>query len=94
VFATIGVGKEAYNRKDLDTLLLVTPFAARAHSAITFQQSVGRILREHPSKKPPAVFLFLDSNVDLCRGMIYSLVNEAKRNGYRVKRDWRPKQQI
>lgn len=94
VFATIGVGKEAYNRKDLDTLLLVTPFAARAHSAITFQQSVGRILREHPSKKPPAVFLFLDSNVDLCRGMIYSLVNEAKRNGYQVKRNWRPKQLI
>lgn len=90
VFATVGVGKEAYNRRDLDTLLLVTPFAAKAHSAITFQQSVGRILREHPTKKPPVVFLFLDSNVDLCRGMIYSLIQESKRNGYEVKRDWRP----
>lgn len=94
VFATVGVGKEAYNRKDLDTLLLVTPFAARAHSAITFQQSVGRILRAHPTKKPPAVFLFLDRDIDLCKGMIYSLVREAKRNGYQVKTDWRPKQII
>lgn len=92
VFATIGVGKEAYNRKDLDTLLLVTPFAARAHSAITFQQSVGRILRSYPNKKPPVVFLFLDNNIDLCRGMIHSLLKEAKRNGYEVKRNWRPKQ--
>lgn len=92
VFATVGVGKEAYNRKDLDTLLLVTPFAARAHSAITFQQSVGRILRAHPNKKPPVVFLFLDNSVDLCRGMIYSLIQEAKRNGYEVKRKWRPGQ--
>lgn len=92
VFATIGVGKEAYNRKDLDTLVLVTPFAARAHSAITFQQSVGRILRAHPSKKPPVVFLFLDNNVDLCRGMIHSLIRESKRNGYEVKREWRPGQ--
>jgi superfamily II DNA or RNA helicase len=92
VFATIGVGKEAYNRKDLDTLLLLTPFAARAHSAITFQQSVGRILRAHPTKKPPVVFLFLDENIDLCRGMIHSLIKEAKRSGYEVKRRWRPGQ--
>jgi superfamily II DNA or RNA helicase len=94
VFATVGVGKEAYNRKDLDTLLLVTPFAARSHSAITYQQSVGRILRELPGKKPPAVFLFMDSDVDLCRGMIYSLISESKRNGYEVKTDWRPRQLI
>jgi superfamily II DNA or RNA helicase len=90
VFATIGVGKEAYNRKDLDTLLLLTPFAARSHSAITLQQSVGRIQRSHPGKKDPRVFLFLDSNIDLCRGMIFSLIKEAKRGGYEVKRDWRP----
>lgn len=94
VFATIGVGKEAYNRKDLDTLLLVTPFAARAHSAITFQQSVGRILREHPNKKPPVVFLFMDSQIDICRGMIFSLMQEAKRNGYEVKTNWRPGQLV
>jgi superfamily II DNA or RNA helicase len=94
VFATIGVGKEAYNRKDLDILLLVTPFAARAHSAITFQQRVGRILRSHPNKKPPAVFLFLDSSIDICRGMIFSLIQEAKRSGYEVKRNWRPRQII
>jgi superfamily II DNA or RNA helicase len=94
VFATIGVGKEAYNRKDLDTLVLVTPFAAKAHSAITFQQSIGRILRAHPNKKPPAVFLLLDNNVDLCRGMIHSLIREAKRNGYEVKRNWRPGQLV
>jgi superfamily II DNA or RNA helicase len=90
VFATIAVGREAYNRKDLDTLLLVTPFAARAHSAITFQQSIGRIQRKHPGKRQPQVFLFLDSGIDLCRGMIYSLIREAKRNKYEVKKDWKP----
>jgi len=90
VFATVGVGKEAYNRKDLDTLLLVTPFAAKSHSAITFQQSVGRIQRKHPGKKHPMVFLFLDSNLEMCRGMIYSLIRESKKQGFEVKKNWRP----
>jgi len=90
VFATVAIGREAYNRRDLDTLLLLTPFAARSHSAITLQQSVGRIQRAMPGKKDPHVFLFLDTGIDICRGMIFSLVREAKRSGYEVKRDWRP----
>lgn len=89
VFASVGVGAAAYNRKELDTLLLLTPFAARKHSAITFQQSVGRILRALPGKKPPWVFLFLDKNVEICRGMIHSLMQESERNGYRVITKWR-----
>jgi superfamily II DNA or RNA helicase len=84
VFATMGVGKEAYNRKDLDTLLLLTPFAAHSHAAIAFDQSVGRIQRHHPGKKDPRVYLFLDSDIDMCRGMIFSLVAHAKKKGFPI----------
>jgi superfamily II DNA or RNA helicase len=88
VFASIGVGAAAYNRKDLDTLILMTPFAARSHSAITFQQSVGRILRDLPGKKDPWVFLILDSSIDACKGMINSLIRESQKQGYRVITRW------
>jgi superfamily II DNA or RNA helicase len=88
VFASIGVGAAAYNRKDLDTLILLTPFAARSHSAITYQQSVGRILRALPGKKDPWVFLLLDKSIDACRGMILSLVKESERKKYRVTTRW------
>ena len=88
VFASIGVGAAAYNRKDLDTLVLMTPFAARSHSAITFQQSVGRILRALPGKKEPWVFLIMDKSVDACKGMIHSLIRESQRKKYRVITKW------
>lgn len=88
VFASIGVGAAAYNRKDLDTLILMTPFAARSHSAITFQQSVGRILRALPGKKDPWVFLIMDKSVDACKGMVHSLIRESQRRGYRVITKW------
>ena len=88
VFASIGVGAAAYNRKDLDTLILMTPFAARSHSAITFQQSVGRILRDLPGKKDPWVFLIMDSSIDVCKGMINSLIRESQKQGYRVITKW------
>lgn len=89
VFASVGVGAAAYNRKELDTLLLLTPFAARKHSAITLQQSVGRILRALPGKKTPWVFLFLDKNIEMARGMVYSLVKDCERRGYRVITKWK-----
>lgn len=88
VFASIGVGAAAYNRKDLDTLILLTPFAARSHSAIIYQQSVGRILRAMPGKKDPWVFLVLDKSIDSCKGMIHSLMRESQRRGYRVITRW------
>ena len=85
VFATIQIGKEAYNRKDLDTLFLVTPFAAHKHAAIAYEQSVGRIQRACPGKKDPEVYLFLDSSISMCKGLIMSLINHSKRKGYLVK---------
>ena len=86
VFATIQIGKEAYNRKELDTLFLVTPFAAHKHAAIAFEQSVGRIQRECPGKKDPEVYLFMDSAISICKGLIMSLITHSKRKGYKVER--------
>lgn len=84
VFATIAIGKEAYNRKDLDTLFLVTPFAAHKHAAIAFEQSVGRIQRECEGKKDPEVYLFMDSSIKMCKGLIMSLRNYSIKKGYKV----------
>jgi DNA excision repair protein ERCC-3 len=89
VFASLGVGAAAYNRKDLDTLVLMTPFAARSHSAIAYEQSVGRVLRALDGKPNPLVFLLLDSSVDTFRGMIHSLIRKSREKGYRVIRKWR-----
>ena len=47
VFATMGVAAEAYNRSDLDTLHLTTPFAAHGDIAPAFQQAVGRTQHLH-----------------------------------------------
>ena len=85
VIATIAIGREAYNRVDLDTLFIVTPFAADSHSAITLEQSVGRILRASPNKLDPEVFLFRDPPVNgMLNGMLRSVVRESKRRGYKV----------
>jgi len=85
VFATLGVGKEAYNRKDLDTLLLLTPFSASDHAATSFDQSVGRILRSSPGKKDPVVYLFRDESIPECAGMIGSLLKAARKRGYKIR---------
>ena len=85
VFATIAIGKEAYNRKELDTLFLVTPFAAHAHSAIAFEQSVGRIQRACPNKKDPVVYIFRDSTIGMCKGLVASLVKHARKKNYEVQ---------
>jgi len=84
VFATIQIGKEAYNRKELDTLFLVTPFAAHAHAAIAYEQSVGRIQRSCPGKKDPKVYLFNDATIGICKGLTMSLVRYSTRKGYKV----------
>ena len=85
VIATIAIGREAYNRVDLDTLFMVTPFAADQHSAITLEQSVGRILRAAPNKLDPEVFIFRDPEVNgMLTGMLRSVIRESKRRGYKV----------
>lgn len=89
VFATMDIGREAYNRKDLDTLLLLTPFAAYEHTAPALQQAVGRILRLLPGKKVPQVYLFVD-DVEECRGLSFSLKKWAERQSYEVREEaWR-----
>ena len=84
IFATMGVGKEAYNRKDLDTLFLITPFAAHKHAAIEFDQSVGRIQRNHPTKKDPEVYLFMD-NISFCFALCQSLITHAEKKGFPIE---------
>jgi len=84
VFATMGVGTENYNRKDLDTLFLLTPFSARDYASPAFDQARGRIQRFVDGKKMPIVYLFLDE-VDEARGMVYSLIKKAKSQGFVVK---------
>jgi superfamily II DNA or RNA helicase len=86
VFATIGVGSENYNRKELDTILLLTPLAAYEHAAPAIQQITGRIQREHPGKKEPLLLIFLDE-IDECRGLVFTLIKWAKKKGFKVKED-------
>lgn len=95
VFATVGVGAEAYNRKDLDTLMVLTPFTAHSHAAPKFIQMVGRILRALAGKKQPIVDLFLDI-VPESRGQIMSLIRKAKEMNYVVRSGtWnRPKHRL
>ena len=85
VFATIAIGKEAYNRAELDTLFLLTPFAAHKHAAIAYDQSVGRIQRTFPGKKHPEVFLFYDSDIPQAKALIMSLIRHSKRKKWEVK---------
>jgi len=85
VVATIGVGAEAYNRKELDTLFLVSPFAAKSHAAPVAQQTLGRIQRALPGKKDPVCELFMDRSIDECKGMIYSLIRYFKTEGHTIE---------
>lgn len=87
VFATMQIGSEAYNRKDLDTLFLMTPFAANDYASPMLQQSTGRIQRASPGKTNAWVFLIMDLNIEESRGMTFSIIKEAKRQGYEV-RQW------
>lgn len=97
IFATMGVGAEAYNKPDLDTLLLMTPFSAHSHAAPMFHQTVGRIQRDVTGKLSPHVYLFMDTGVEISKAMTFSLINEAKSKGYKIEwtkkdthhhRDW------
>lgn len=85
VFATMGVGAEAYNRDDLNVLVLMTPFAATSHAAIQFQQSTGRVQRKLAGKPDPEVYLIVDKNIEESRGLMGSLVWKARNQGYEVK---------
>jgi superfamily II DNA or RNA helicase len=83
VFATMGVGGEAYNKPSFDTLVLMTPFTAHEHASPMFQQTVGRIQRSVPGKQQPKVFVFLD-DIEEIRGLIFGLIAEAKRQEFEI----------
>lgn len=85
VFATMGVGTENYDKPELDCLFLLTPFKAQQHSnAPAFQQSSGRILRPLAGKPTPRIIIVLD-DIPECRGLVLSLLREARRRGFIMK---------
>lgn len=83
VFATFGVATENYNRKDLDCLFMLTPLAADGYAeAPQLRQAIGRVQRAADGKKTPEVIIFLDRNIDECRGLTYSVLNYLKSKNY------------
>lgn len=57
VFATQQIAKEGLDKGALDTEFILVPFGGKGR----LQQSVGRILRKHDTKKKPVVVVFEDS---------------------------------
>jgi superfamily II DNA or RNA helicase len=95
VVVTVGVGKEAYNRVDLSSLLLVTPIPADSYAPTEWLQLVGRILRPAPGKPKPVVDLFLDDGVTKSRGMTLSVVRWCNTQGWNVLGDsWQQTQRV
>lgn len=83
VFATFGVATENYNRKDLDCLFILTPLAADGYAeAPQLRQAIGRVQRAAQGKKTPEVIIFLDRNIDECKGLTYSVLNYLKSKNY------------
>lgn len=83
VFATFGVATENYNRKDLDCLFMLTPLAADGYAeAPQLRQAIGRVQRAAQGKKTPEVIIFLDRNIDECKGLTYSVLNYLKLKNY------------
>jgi superfamily II DNA or RNA helicase len=62
VLATYGYAREALDLGSLDVMILLTPTAQ-------VDQAVGRIARDHPSKKEPLIIDIQDPLVSKCVGM-------------------------
>lgn len=62
VVGTFAMAQEGLDVPEFDTLLLATP-------QVDIEQAVGRILREHPGKKPPLVVDYVDTEVPVAAGM-------------------------
>lgn len=80
IFGTYGFCKESLDLPSLDTLVLSSPRGG-------LQQSIGRILRELPCKKPPVVVDIADESPQLAELKLLS-DNRRKfyvRNGYTIK---------
>lgn len=64
-FATYQMAKEGLDIPELDALFLVTPNS----SAITIEQSLGRIARSAEGKATPMVVDFLDRHLGICNAL-------------------------
>jgi len=83
VFATFGVATEAYNRKDLDSLFVLTPLAADGYAeAPQLRQAIGRVQRAAPGKRTPEVILFLDRNIPEAAGLTFSVLGFLKQQKF------------
>lgn len=65
LFGTFQMAKEGLDIPALDTLFLVTPNS----SAITVEQSLGRIARSDEDKKDPMVVDFVDTGIGICNAL-------------------------
>jgi superfamily II DNA or RNA helicase len=82
VFATMGVARENYNRVDINTIAFLTPVNADSGAdAPELTQAIGRGQRGAPGKEDLEVLLFLDSKIEVCRAMGYSVINFLKEKG-------------
>ena len=88
--ATVHIGKENYNRKDLSALVAATPFGSDDHASTEWIQAVGRILRPLKGKPDPVIDLFMDSKTSQSRGLTYAVLAWCRRQKWPVKGDtWR-----
>ena len=61
VYATDQIGREALDRKELDTLFLLLPYSDGQLAENNFNQACGRVLRALPGKPQPEVHVFYPS---------------------------------
>lgn len=87
VVATVHVGKEAYNREALSSLILATPMGIDNHAPTEWVQSVGRILRPVKGKPDPRVDIFGDTGVTSSIRMHRALLRWCYRNNWPVVGD-------
>lgn len=71
VFATMRLAQEGLDRKDLDTLLVVTPLASESR----FRQILGRIQRASDGKQKAMAIIFEDEKIKRCKDMCRKLKN-------------------
>jgi superfamily II DNA or RNA helicase len=81
LFGTFQMAKEGLDIPSLDTLFLVTPNS----SAITVEQSLGRIARSEEGKKDPLVIDFVDSRIGICMALFNKRVKVYDKMELEVK---------
>lgn len=73
IFATQSLAKEGLDRKDLDSIVIVTPFSDEG----TLRQVLGRIQRPAANKNTPVVIVIEDEHIkpmhELCKKMRHQL---------------------